>query len=126
MKSKEAVCIPAVMAGQQVRINTDVVDSDIPLLLSKDSMKKARVKLDLEHDAAEILGVRVPLNSTTSGHYCVPLIPEEMTVNDVHTYAVTLHALQSEDQHSPPPNLNTFVPESLVTCCRSLEDIECR
>ena len=99
MKSKEAVCIPAVMAGQQVRINTDVVDSDIPLLLSKDSMKKARVKLDLEHDAAEILDLHVPLNSTTSGHYCVPLIPEEMTVNDVHTYAVTLHALQSEYQY---------------------------
>ena len=32
--------IPATFAGHKVKIRTDVVDSDIPLLLSKNAMKK--------------------------------------------------------------------------------------
>ena len=47
--------ILAVLAGKDVRIQTDIVDSDIPLLLSLESMNKAKVKLDLERDSAEIL-----------------------------------------------------------------------
>ena len=59
LKSKGSYTIPAVLAGQEVKIQTDVVDSDIPLLLSMDAMKRARMKLDLENDTAEILGVKV-------------------------------------------------------------------
>jgi hypothetical protein len=55
LKSKACYSIPAVVAGHAIIIRTDVVDSDIPLLLSKDVMKRAKVKLDLEHDTAEIL-----------------------------------------------------------------------
>ena len=77
LTSKGKYTIPAVMAGKQVKITTDVVDSDIPLLLSKSAMKKARMRLDLENDTAEIMGVPITLNLTESGHYCVPLVPEE-------------------------------------------------
>ena len=73
MKSKTSVEIPAILAGQEVTIKTDVVDSELPLLLSVNAMKKAKVKLDLEHDTAEILGVSMALNHTSSGHYCVPI-----------------------------------------------------
>ena len=61
------------IAGQDIIINTDVVDSDIPVLLSKSTMKKAnfqKVKFDLETDTAEILGVKMALNHTQSGHVC--------------------------------------------------------
>ena len=61
------------LAGKEVQIETDVVDSDIPLLLSLSTMKNANIKLDLENDEAEILGSRVALNYTPSGHYCVPI-----------------------------------------------------
>ena len=54
-------------------IKTDIVDSDIPLLLSRSAMKKAGVKKDLENDTAEILGEQVSLNLTSSGHYCIPI-----------------------------------------------------
>ena len=40
--------LPAVIAGKRVTIKTDVVDSDIPLLLSKNAMKKACVKLNFK------------------------------------------------------------------------------
>ena len=59
LESKSCLSIPAVLAGKTVTIKTDLVDSDIPLLLSKDSMKRARIKLDLENDTAEVLGVPV-------------------------------------------------------------------
>lgn len=46
LKSYGEFSIPAVLADKSVTIQTDVVESDIPLLLSKDAMKKAGVKMD--------------------------------------------------------------------------------
>lgn len=40
LKSNGEFSIPAVLADKSVTIQTDVVESDIPLLLSKDAMKK--------------------------------------------------------------------------------------
>ena len=48
--------LPGVLADRKVTIKTDVVTSDIPLLLSLETMKKAGVKLDLVNDSAEIFG----------------------------------------------------------------------
>ena len=73
LHSQGRYTIPAVLADKDVRIRTDVVDSDIPLLLSKSATKKAKVKMDLENDTAEIYGTPVLLNHTTSGHYSVPI-----------------------------------------------------
>ena len=38
-------------------IKTDIVDSDIPLLLSKSAIKSADIKLDLENDTATMNNV---------------------------------------------------------------------
>ena len=57
--------LPAVIAGKGVTIKTDVVESDIPLLLSRQARKIAGVKMDLESDTAQILDIA--LNLTTSG-----------------------------------------------------------
>ena len=60
------------MAGIWIKSRADVVDCDIPSLLSKKAMKKADVVINMNNDTAVIFGKSVPLNSTTSGHYCVP------------------------------------------------------
>ena len=76
--------IPAMIAGQEVMIITDIVDSDIPLLLSKTAMKKAGVKLNLQNDTAEIFGKNVYLSETTSGHYCLSINnSDEANINSV-------------------------------------------
>ena len=72
-KSIEVVEIPCILAGKWIRLSADVVDSNIPLLLSKESMKRLKVKLDLENDVAEIFGVSQNLDCTSSGHYLIPL-----------------------------------------------------
>ena len=71
LKSKQCVQLPCRLGGKDVLITADVVESDIPLLLSLKAMKKAHVKLDLEKDEAEIFGKRVSLDYTSSGHYIV-------------------------------------------------------
>ena len=72
-KSEETITLPGTLAGKSVLIKTDVVDSEIPLLLSKTAMKNAKIKLDFEFDKASIFGTAVSLDSTSCGHYCVPI-----------------------------------------------------
>ena len=72
LKTKTAISIPAFLAGHAVHINTDVIDNDIPLLLSKDVMKRAKVKLDLKSDSAEVLGKSESLNLISSANYRIP------------------------------------------------------
>ena len=83
LHSEGSFILPATLAGKKVTIKTDVVDSDIPLLLSKDAMKKACMKLDLESDTAEIYGKKIHLNCTSSGHYCIPIMSDEKDVFSV-------------------------------------------
>ncbi|KAG1681910.1 Retrovirus-related Pol polyprotein from transposon RE2 [Nymphon striatum] len=81
LQSAKKVKIPCAIAGVECEILADVVTSDIPLLLSKDSMKKAKMKLDLENDSASIFGKDVDLQCTSSGHYCIPIDQVKVDVN---------------------------------------------
>ncbi|XP_057310466.1 uncharacterized protein LOC130648431 [Hydractinia symbiolongicarpus] len=82
LNSNGKVKIPCNMAGKECEIVTDIVECDIPLLLSKTAMKKADMKLDLVNDTAEISGTLVDLQNTTSGHYCVPLKEDEVCLSN--------------------------------------------
>ena len=63
-------------------IRANVFESGIPLLLSKDSMKKAKIKLDLENDQPEIFGEIINLDCTSSGHYCIPLCNTSILIKE--------------------------------------------
>ena len=89
--------IPAILAGRKITIQTDVVQSDIPLLFSLKDMKQAKIKLDLEKDTAEIFGKIVYLNSTNSGHYCLPIGNMEVPAESV--CAVRLEELNKDELH---------------------------
>lgn len=71
--SRGEITIPCCLAGTQCNLTTDIVDENIPLLLSKDAMKKSGTILNLETDEATIFGQTVNLGCTSSGHYFVPL-----------------------------------------------------
>ena len=55
LKSKGEYNLPAVIAGKEVTIKTDVLESDIPLLFSMQAMKTDGVKMDFESETAQIL-----------------------------------------------------------------------
>ena len=71
--SLQEVEFPVVIGVKKTMIKASIVDSEIPLLLSKASMKRAQLILNFNDDTAEILGQKVRLHCTSSGHYCIPL-----------------------------------------------------
>ena len=73
LNSLYKVILPCVIANIEVSIITDVVNSDIPLLLSKDAMKRAGTCLNFEDDTVTMLKKKIPLSCISSGHYYIPI-----------------------------------------------------
>ena len=65
--------VPAVIGGKKIKISTDVIDADIPLLLSKDAMKKAETEINFVTDKVKMFGQEQEVIITNSGHYAVAL-----------------------------------------------------
>ena len=63
------------LTGHKLMLITDVVRLDIPLLLSKSAMKSAKMHINLEDDTAEVMGHKISLNCTSSGHFTYFLDP---------------------------------------------------
>ena len=107
--SIEKVTIPATIGEQPVRIRADVVREEIPLLLSKKSMKKAETNIDFKTDTISMFGSQQRLITTSSGHYAVPLgqratseitlIAKTIDINSKMKIAKKLH---SQFLHPPP------------------------
>ena len=89
IKSSEKLTLPCWSAGVKCLIQIDIVNSKIPLLLTKTAMKKTEMELDLVHDKAKVFGKEVPLQNTGSAHYIVSmketLIPIEQFYSSVKT-----------------------------------------
>ena len=88
------VKLPAVIGDEQIFIETDVVDSDIPMLLSKEAMKKANTRINFKDNTVNMFGYKQNVLVTSSGHYAVPLngnreILAEVLSRSAH---VVLHA----------------------------------
>ena len=73
VKKLKKVKIPVIIAGAQATVTTDVVEYDIPLLLSKEAMKKAKTQIDFQEDKINIFGKKVKIYFTSTGHYCIKL-----------------------------------------------------
>ena len=52
-------------------LETDIVEADIPYLLSKEALKKVKTVLRLETDQAEMFCKEIDLECTRSGHYAL-------------------------------------------------------
>ena len=95
------VVIPAVIGGKKCKISTDVVDLELPLLLSKASLKKANAVINLNDDEAVMFGQTVKLEQTSSGHYCVNLKrnskDNHSEINDVLTVLDDLSTQEKTD-----------------------------
>ena len=61
--------IPATIGNNEIFITTDVVNSSIPLLLSKEAMKRANTEIDFMADTVKMFGQKQSVYSTKSGHY---------------------------------------------------------
>lgn len=73
VKSIKKFNFPCWIGNMKADITTDVVECNIPLLLSKKSMKKAKMVLDFHKDTISIGSKVIHLQCTKSGHYVLPL-----------------------------------------------------
>ena len=80
VKSDECMEFPCTIAGHKTKIVTDVIDSDIPLLLSKPDMKRLGFKLNMAEDTLEVNDKKLDLDTTSSCHYYLPLRDIEMPI----------------------------------------------
>ena len=67
---------PIVIAGKHCRIEAEIVKENITLLLSRTSLKRCNMIIDLPNDKAKVFDREIDLQSTTSGNYCINILPD--------------------------------------------------
>ena len=76
--SIKQVNLPVNIGGISAKILTNVVDCEVPLLLSTPSLKAANSQLDFVNDVIHMYGRDIPLQHTSNGHYCIPLTSNQV------------------------------------------------
>ena len=69
-KSMKCVTLSAFSANKNM-LKTEVIENDIPLLLSKDAVKKSKTNNDFSNKKITIFDEEVSIKFCTSGHYCI-------------------------------------------------------
>ena len=102
IKAIHSAIIPAIIGSRKVKIDTDVIEGDIPLLLSKSSMKKVNMKLNFQDDTVNVFNENIPLITTISGHYAIPLTTAKQLINNIDrglTTSITLSVTSNKSNH---------------------------
>ena len=125
------VCsIPGTLVGRSVLITTDVVKSGIPLLLSRSAMKRAAVKIDTSTDKAVVFGTEVDLDTTSSGHYSLPIQEREFEVCALELGTkesekkATLLKLHRQFAHPTTPKLLSLLKDAGISQAQMEESTE--
>ena len=93
MISSKLVKFPVVIGSQKFFIEANVVKNELPLLLSRQSMKRAEMIIDVSNDMVNVGGKDViKLTCTSSGHYCLPLTRLLLHDSSPHS-KIVLHAV---------------------------------
>ena len=95
VKATHSAKIPALLDNNHITIQTDVIENDIPLFLSKSSMKKAEMTLDFQNDIANAFGekIQIPVIKTSSGHYAIPITKAKQIITKQHSPAISQDTL---------------------------------
>ena len=72
-RSMKRVTIPIYLGALRTRIETDVIKCEIPLLFSKNSLKKGNGSINFTRDTIQILNQTLTLENTSTGHYILRL-----------------------------------------------------
>ena len=83
--------IPAQIAQTNCSIEVEIIDADIPILLSKSSLQKADTVLDFKNDKLKMFNKKLDFKLSSNEHYAVNILP-----NDVSNFHETKQILPSE------------------------------
>ena len=122
-RSSVQCTFPAIVCGKRVKIISQVVEDQIPLLISKQSMKNASMILNFKDDTVQAFGFKQKILFTETGHCSIPL--SNMNVHQeicmCSTDNIVLHTgenmnpkkmaekLHKQFAHPPAESLKTLV-----------------
>ena len=70
-RSKHEMTLPMTICGKKLELSVDVVDNDIPLLISRPTMTQLGMILDTTNHTATVDGKSFKLEFNKSGHYLI-------------------------------------------------------
>ena len=73
VKAIKQLKVPLEIAGGRIVMTIDMVKNEIPLLISKGAMKQMEMQIDFRNDTVTAMGQTIKLESTSSGHYVIPV-----------------------------------------------------
>ena len=85
VSSYQCATIPVYVGNQRCTLETEVVDIDLPLLISKQAMKSTGMILDFNKDSATLNGEEISLDTTSSGHYALSLTRQRNQLVEMST-----------------------------------------
>ncbi len=71
--SEYHIVIPIYVGHSRYKLGVDVVKCNVPLLFSRDTLKRAKAKIDIELSSICFLGNNIPLSISSSGHLCLQI-----------------------------------------------------
>ena len=74
IQSTGKTVIPAYIGKKKVGINVDIVEQNLPLLLSRNFMEKTNTKIGFQNNEVYMLGKKQRVFKTDKGHLCIPLV----------------------------------------------------
>ena len=75
--------VPITTGRAKLMLHTDIVPAQIPLLLSRSSMKKGDMILNFNNDSLIFKGETIPLHTTTNGLYYLPLTDSKQIIENL-------------------------------------------
>ena len=82
VNSTKKTMIPACVGDKSVMIATEIVDANIPLLLSIKAMKTGKFKIEFDTDEVLAFGQKIPLQTTNNGLYALPLTQSKQIITN--------------------------------------------
>ena len=73
-----SLVVPVYINNQRISLGIEVVDTEVPLLLSKSTLSKMKANIDLATNKYKLFGKEVKTYESTSGHTMISLLKQDV------------------------------------------------
>lgn len=75
VKAENKARIPCEIGKKKCEIDVELIEGKLPLLLSKQSLKRAKTILNLQNDSVKMFDQDIPVHLSSGGHYAINILP---------------------------------------------------
>ena len=110
--AEEKKTIPIKLCGNEVNLQVHIVDNDVPLLLSSDTMKKMRLIINYDIDKVFMGHGQADLQRTKSGHIVIPIGRCSKDLKDVQEDLHEVYFIDYNDSKKTASHLHRYYAHS--------------